>query len=94
MAYPTLVQGCLLILLIGGFLPASVIALRGDPGDRLIGLQLATSVAVAALILFSQVSGGQSYELTVPLVLVLLSYAGTLVFTRLLGQSRDSGGAG
>jgi multisubunit Na+/H+ antiporter MnhF subunit len=84
--------GCLVALLLGGFLPAVLIASRGEPGERLVGLQLATSVAVAGLVLFSQLPQGQSYELIAPLVLVLLSFAGTLVFTRLLGHSRDSGG--
>jgi hypothetical protein len=42
-----------------------------------------------SLILLSQVGPGQSYDLVLPLVLVPLSFAGTLVFTRLLAYPED-----
>lgn len=77
---------CLIALLVGGFLPALVLASRGDPGERLVGLDLLAAVLTFALILLSQVGPGQSYDLILPLVLVPLSFAGTLVFTRLLGS--------
>lgn len=77
---------CLLALLVGALLPALVISARGAPAERLIGLELASAVIVLVLVLFSQVPQGQSYDLTLPLVLVPLSFAGTLVFTRLLGR--------
>lgn len=77
---------CLIALLVGGLLPALAIASRGDPTDRLVGLELVSAVIVFVLILFSQVGQGQSYDLILPLVLVPLSFAGTLVFTRLLGR--------
>jgi multisubunit Na+/H+ antiporter MnhF subunit len=82
---------CLIALLIGGLGPTLWIASRGDAGDRLIGLELAAGVIVFVLILFSQVSSGQSYDLVLPLVLVPLSFAGTLVFTRLLGRGPGAG---
>ncbi|HLI25021.1 MAG TPA: hypothetical protein VKU91_08685, partial [Acidimicrobiales bacterium] len=56
------------------------------PSDRLVGMELASGVIVFVLILFSQVGPGQSYDLVLPLVLVPLSFAGTLVFTRLMGR--------
>ena len=40
--------------------------------------------AILASVLFSQI--GQSCELIVPLVLVPMSFAGTMVFVRLLGR--------
>lgn len=92
MEHDGVVNGCLIALLLGGLLPSAVIASRGRPADRLVGLQLATGAAVAAFVLFSQLPRGQSYELIVPLVLVLLSFAGTLVFTRLLGRSSEGDG--
>ncbi len=82
-------MGCLIALLAGGVLPALVVASRGDPGSRLIGLDLLASVLTFSLILLSQVGPGQSYDLVLPLVLVPLSFAGTLVFTRLLGRRED-----
>ena len=42
------------------------------------------TVALLTLLVMSQAAGQSSY-LIVPFVLVLLSFAGTLVFTRLLG---------
>ncbi|MHB2022704.1 MAG: hypothetical protein ACYCO3_05155 [Mycobacteriales bacterium] len=77
---------CLVAVLLGGLLPALVIAARGEPTARLVGLELVSTVIVFALILFSQVGPGQGYDLTLPLVLAPLSFAGTLVFTRLLGR--------
>ena len=56
---------------------------RGDPVDRLVGLELAGVVETLALMAFAQIVGQPSY-LIVPTVAVVLSFAGTLVFTRLL----------
>lgn len=82
-----------LLALVAGALPAGlVMASRGEAGGRLVGLEITSAVLVLALILFSQVGPGQSYDLTLPLVLVPLSVAGTLVFTRLLGRPPGSGG--
>jgi multisubunit Na+/H+ antiporter MnhF subunit len=80
---------CLVALLVGALLPALAVAGRGQPEDRLVGLEIVSSVTVVALIVFSQVGPGQSYDLTLPLVLVPLSVAGTLVFTRLLAGRDD-----
>jgi multisubunit Na+/H+ antiporter MnhF subunit len=71
-------------LLVGGLAPALVLAARGGPVDRLVGLALASSVGTLTLLVMIQGNGQSSY-LIVPLVLVLLSFAGTLVYTRLLG---------
>lgn len=81
---------CLIALLGGGLLPSLAVSSRGRTGDRLVGLDLVTGVATFVLILLSQVGPGQPYDLVLPLVLVPLSFAGTLVFTRLL--SRHPGG--
>jgi multisubunit Na+/H+ antiporter MnhF subunit len=83
-------ETCLAALLLGGLAPTLVVASRGEPGSRLVGLDLVASVLTFALILFSQVSPGQSYDLILPLVLVPLSFAGTLVFTRLLGGHSEA----
>lgn len=78
---------CLVALLVGGVAPALWITARGEAADRLVGLLIGSAVVVFALLLFSQVGPGQSYDLVLPLVLVPLAYAGTLVFTRLLSRS-------
>jgi multisubunit Na+/H+ antiporter MnhF subunit len=74
-----------MVLLIGGLLPTLVLLSRGDAVARLIGLQLLTGLTVLELLLLAQ-GFGQPQYLIVPLVLVVLSFAGVLVFTRLLGR--------
>lgn len=83
-------EAAILALLVGGLGPAFYLSCTGDPVNRLIGLELGSAVTTVVLLLLSQVAG-LSYELIVPLVLVPLSFAGTLVFTRLL--SSGSGGS-
>ena len=73
------------VLIGGGLFPAAIIGARGDATNRLAGLELAGAVATIVLMLLPQ-AAGQSSSLIVPLVLVVLSFAGTLVFTRLLGS--------
>ncbi|EWM10750.1 monovalent cation/H+ antiporter complex subunit F [Kutzneria sp. 744] len=73
-----------LALLVGGMVPALVLVARGGPIERLVGLELASAVGTLTLLVMIQGDGQSSY-LIVPLVLVLLGFAGTLVFTRLLG---------
>ncbi len=72
------------VLLFGGLAPAGWMAARGAAADRLVGLELGSVVAALELMLFAQAENESQY-LIVPLVLVLLSFAGTLVYTRLLG---------
>jgi multisubunit Na+/H+ antiporter MnhF subunit len=71
------------VLLIGALAPAGWIAARGSAVDRLVGLEMGSVAAALELMLFSQAENESQY-LIVPLVLVLLSFAGTLVYTRLL----------
>jgi multisubunit Na+/H+ antiporter MnhF subunit len=75
------------VLLVGGLGPGLWLALRGPAAHRLVGLELTGSVAALAMMLWCQAIGQASF-LIVPVVLVLLSFAGTLVFTRLLGPHR------
>lgn len=72
-----------LVLLVGCLGPALAVGSSGDPVRRLIGLELASSATVLMLLLLCQ-GENQSQFLTLPLVLALLSVAGTLVYTRLL----------
>lgn len=72
-----------LALLIGALAPAVYAGARGGPVDRLAGLQQLGAVAVLVLMVFAQAVGRSDY-LIVALVLVLVSFAGALVFARLL----------
>jgi multisubunit Na+/H+ antiporter MnhF subunit len=76
------------VLMVGGLVPALVLASRGSSAHRLVGLQLAGSVSVLLLVLLC-LGFNQSSYLIVPLTLALLGCAGTLVFTRLLGARDD-----
>jgi multisubunit Na+/H+ antiporter MnhF subunit len=80
---------CAAVLLFGGLTPALLLAMFGDPVRRLIGLELVGAIATAFMLLIAQITG-QSFYLSVPLVLVPLSFAGTLVFTRLLARGGGS----
>lgn len=79
---------CAAALMAGGLPAALFVVARGRASDRLIGMEIVSAVVVIAMLLISQITD-QSYELIVPLVLVVLSAAGTLVFTRLIGGSED-----
>jgi multisubunit Na+/H+ antiporter MnhF subunit len=72
-------------LLVAGLAPALVLASRGTAVPRLVGLQFAGAVSALLLVALTVVVDQPSY-LIVPLAMVLLSYAGTLVYTRLLEQ--------
>jgi multisubunit Na+/H+ antiporter MnhF subunit len=75
------------VLMIGGLVPAMALAYHGPAEHRLLGMELAGATAVILLVVLCQALNQPGY-LILPLVLVLLSFAGTLVFTRLLG-ARD-----
>lgn len=72
-----------IVLMLGGFGPAAWLGTRGSPVDRLVGLEIGGVTATLMLLGLIQALNQPSY-LIVPLVMVLLSFAGTLVFTRLL----------
>ncbi|MBO0840802.1 MAG: hypothetical protein J2O49_08290 [Sciscionella sp.] len=73
------------LLLVGGGVPAMVLAMRGPAEHRLLGVELAGAIAVLVLVLLATGLNQSSY-LIVPTALALLSFAGTLVFSRLLGS--------
>jgi multisubunit Na+/H+ antiporter MnhF subunit len=72
------------VVVLGGVVPAMVLLGRGDAVERLVGLELLGAVTVLALMIVA-IGFGQPQYLIAPLVLVVLSWTGTLVFTRLLG---------
>jgi multicomponent Na+:H+ antiporter subunit F len=72
------------LLLVGGLVPALWLASRGGPVHRLAGLELAGAVTVLTLLVLGQAYGPSSVVI-LPLTLVVLAFAGTLVFIRLLG---------
>jgi multisubunit Na+/H+ antiporter MnhF subunit len=73
------------VLMAAGLAPALVVGVRGRGVKRLVGLQFAGAVSVLVLVALCADPTATS-SLVVPLALVLLSFAGTLVFTRLLAE--------
>ncbi len=73
-----------LLLMAGGLGPAVWLASRGGATERLAGLQLAGTVTIVTLLLLVQAYGPAS-AVIVPLSLTVLTFAGTLVFARLVG---------
>ncbi|WEO99522.1 MrpF/PhaF family protein [Streptomyces sp. FXJ1.172] len=72
------------VLLTLGMPPCVWAAGRGTAVERLAGLNLATALVTAVLLLTAQGLGRSSFT-DVALVLAVLGPAGTLVFTRFLG---------
>jgi multicomponent Na+:H+ antiporter subunit F len=72
-----------IVLLSVGLPAAGWLAARDGPLDRLVGVEMGNVIVTLELILFSQAVGQSSY-LIVPLVLAVVSFAGTLVYARLL----------
>lgn len=67
----------LLLLLV----PAGVLVLRGTAVDRIVGLQLATSIAIVALLTIEQGLERQSF-FDLSLALAVLSFPSTLLLAR------------
>jgi len=74
-------------LLAAGLGPALWLGSRDDPVERLVGLELGGVVTTLVLMSIAQGVAQPSY-LIVPLVLAVVSVAGTLVYTRLLAPRR------
>lgn len=82
---------CIVALLVGALGPAVALASSGRPTNRLVGLELCSAVLVVLFVLFTKVSG-YTFDLILPLVLVPLSFAGALVYTRLLSAPKAGQG--
>jgi multisubunit Na+/H+ antiporter MnhF subunit len=72
-----------LVLLVGAVAPLTVVCARGGGTDRLAGLQQLGMVCALVVLLLAQAVGRSDY-LIVPLTLIVVSFAGSLVYARLL----------
>jgi multisubunit Na+/H+ antiporter MnhF subunit len=79
---------CCIVLAVA-LAPAMFVAATGEATNRLVGLELVAAIISVLMLVLGQVAH-QSYFLAVPLVLVPLSLAGTLVFTRLLTDAEGN----
>jgi multicomponent Na+:H+ antiporter subunit F len=75
-----------LVLAVAAGGPCLVAVCRGDEGERLIAVQALSVVTTVLLVLLAVGQDRPSY-LDVPLVLALVSLAGTLVFARFFGRT-------
>jgi multicomponent Na+:H+ antiporter subunit F len=64
-------------------LPAGLLAVRGDLFDRIVAMQLASTIGVIALELLAQGFGRDVY-FDLALVTAVLSFVGTLFYLRFL----------
>jgi multicomponent Na+:H+ antiporter subunit F len=71
------------IALLVGLVPCGVVCLRGEPTERLVGLEMAGTIDALVLLLLA-VAYRRSIYLDLALALALLTFAGGLVFARFL----------
>lgn len=71
------------LALLIGLAPCGLVCLRGTPMDRLVGLELAGTVNTLILLVLAE-AYHQAIFFDLAVVLALLSFAGGLVFVRLL----------
>jgi multicomponent Na+:H+ antiporter subunit F len=71
------------IALLLGLVPCGVVCLRGEPTERLVGLEMAGTLDALVLMLLA-VAYHRSIYLDLALALALLTFAGGLVFARFL----------
>ena len=72
-------------VLLGGLLPCGWVLLRGGILDALVALELASTLATVVLLLLAEGFHRSSY-FNLPILLAGLSFVGSLVFVRFLGD--------
>ncbi len=63
--------------------PCVIVTFRGEPGDRLVGLEAASALLVLEMVLLAE-GFGRSIFYDLPLTLALLAFGGGLVFARFM----------
>jgi multicomponent Na+:H+ antiporter subunit F len=76
------------VALLVGVLPCGAVCLRASLAEGIAALQLVGMIAALALLVLAEGSGRQPFA-TLAVVLVVLSFAGTMVFLRFLERSGD-----
>jgi multicomponent Na+:H+ antiporter subunit F len=71
------------LALLAGLVPCGIVCLRGDPVNRLVGLEMAGTVDTLVLLVLARAYDRVIYY-DLALALALLSFAGGMVFARFL----------
>jgi multicomponent Na+:H+ antiporter subunit F len=71
------------VALLAGLVPCAVVCLRGNPMERLVGLEVAGNVDTLILLVLAE-AYQQAILFDLAVVLAVLTFAGGLVFTRFL----------
>jgi multisubunit Na+/H+ antiporter MnhF subunit len=71
------------IVLLFGLIPCGILALTGNPLNRLVGLEMGGLIIVTELVLLTEAMGNANFY-DLPLCLALLMFGGGLVFVRFL----------
>jgi multisubunit Na+/H+ antiporter MnhF subunit len=74
-------------VLTAALLPVGLVCLRRSFAEGIVAVQLAGTVAALALLVLAEGEGREPFA-SLAVVLVVLSFAGTLVFTRFLERQR------
>jgi multicomponent Na+:H+ antiporter subunit F len=75
-----------IVLVVAAVGPCLVAVCRGTPGQRLVALQATSVISTVVLVLLAVGQDRPAY-LDVPLILALVSLAGSLVFARFFGRA-------
>jgi multisubunit Na+/H+ antiporter MnhF subunit len=72
-------------ILLLGYVPLGFVALRRDPIDGVVALQVGGGLGVLILLCFAE-GFHRSFEYSLPVVGAVMSWIGGLVFVRFLGR--------
>jgi multicomponent Na+:H+ antiporter subunit F len=71
------------LALLAGLVPCCMVCLRGEPAERLVGLEMAGTIDALVLVVLA-VGYRRGIYLDLAVALALLTFAGGLVFARFL----------
>jgi multisubunit Na+/H+ antiporter MnhF subunit len=72
-------------VLLAGYLPLGFVALRREPIDAVVALQVGGGLGVLIILCFAE-GFHRSFEYAVAVIAALMSWIGGLVFVRFLGR--------
>jgi multicomponent Na+:H+ antiporter subunit F len=80
-------------VLIAGLLPCGVVCVRGSPSEALVALELASVLAVLAVMVLAE-GLQREWLIDLAVVLTVVSFAGNLAYARFLEREPEAAGGG